>query len=231
MCERSVHSSPMGIDAVVFDWGGVLAGGVSRDLAEVEQRLGVPAGSLPGLMGMHPCDTDVENLWHMRELGRATSLEWAKWYSERIAAAGGAPLLTPEQMVATEATIFNPPQNTIVLDTVRQLHLDGYKLAICTNNFTEIGDVWRTGLPLDLFDAVVVSCEIGCRKPDAEMFDHVADRLGVDPESVVLVDDFEANVDGARRAGWHGLLVGSDHAAAMAALTALLDEHPRPAHP
>ena len=231
MCAPPGHSALMGIDAVVFDWGGVLAGGVSRDVAEVEQRLGVPAGSLPGLMGMHPCDTDIDNLWHMRELGRATSLEWARWYAERLTAAGGAPLLTPEQMVATEATIFNPPHNTIVLDVVRQLHLDGYQLAICTNNFAEIGKVWREGLPLDLFDAVVVSCEIGLRKPDAEMFNHVTDRLGVDPGSVVLVDDFEANVDGARRAGWHGILVGSDHAAAMTALAALLAEHPRSSHP
>ncbi len=221
----------MGIDVVVFDWGGVLAGGVSRDLAEVEQRLGVPAGSLPGLMGMHPCDTDFDNLWHMRELGRATSLEWAQWYSERLTAAGGAALLTPEQMVATEATIFSPPQNTVVLDAVRQLHVDGYQLAICTNNFAEIGDVWRKGLPLDLFDAVVVSCEIGLRKPDADMFNHVTDRLGVDQGSVVLVDDFEANVEGARRAGWHAILVGSDHAAAMTALAALLAEHPRSVHP
>jgi len=216
----------MGIDAVVFDWGGVLAGGVGRDLAEVEQRIGVPAGSLPGLMGMHPCDTDTDNLWHMRELGRATSLEWANWYAKRLTAAGGVPLLTPEQMAAAEAVMFSVPQNTVVLDAVRQLHLDGYKLAICTNNFTEIGDVWREGLPLDLFDAVVVSCEIGVRKPDAEMFDHVTERLGVDPASTVLVDDFEANVDGARRAGWHGILVGSDHEAAMAALAALLAEHP-----
>jgi len=215
----------MGIDAVVFDWGGVLAGSVGRDLAEVEQRLGVPAGSLPGLMGMHPCDTDVDNLWHLRELGRATSLEWAQWYAERLAAAGGVALFTPEQMVAAEAVRFSLPQNTVVLDTVHRLHLDGYQLAICTNNFAELGDVWRAGLPLDLFDAVVVSCEIGCRKPDAEMFNHVTDRLGVNPGSVVLVDDFEGNVEGARRAGWHAILVGSDHAAAMTALAALLAEH------
>ena len=129
----------MPIDAVVFDWGGVLAGGVSRDPGEIEQRLGVPAGSLPGLMGMHPCETDTDNLWHMRELGRATSLEWAHWYSARLRAAGGVPLFTPEQMVATEAVMFCQPQNTVVLDTVRQLHTDGYKLAICTNNWTEIG--------------------------------------------------------------------------------------------
>ena len=128
-------------------------------------------------------------------------------------------------MVASESVRFSLPPNTVVLDAVRQLHLDGYKLAICTNNFTELGDVWRAGLPLDLFDAVVVSCEIGCRKPDAEMFNHVTDRLGVNPGSVVLVDDFEANVEGARRVGWHGILVGSDHAAAMTALAALLAAH------
>ena len=123
--------------------------------------------------------------------------------------------------------MFCQPPNTVVLDTVRQLRTNGYKLAICTNNWAEIGAAWREGLPLELFDAVVVSCEIGLRKPDVEMFDHVADRLGVDPDSVVLLDDFEANVDGARRAGWHGILVGSDHAAAMTALADLLAENPR----
>jgi putative hydrolase of the HAD superfamily len=215
------------IEAVVFDWGGVLAGGASRDLGGIEERLGVPVGSLPGLMGMHPCETDAENLWHLRELGCATSLEWAHWYSARLRAAGGVPLGTPEQMVANEAALFCQPQNTVVLDTVHQLHTDGYKLAICTNNWAEIGDAWRDGLPLELFDAVVVSCEIGARKPDAEMFNHVTERLGVTPERVVLVDDFEANVDGAQRVGWHGILVGADHSSAMTSLAALLAEHPR----
>ena len=228
---RWEHCALMGIEAVVFDWGGVLAGGATQDLGEVEQRLGVPPGSLPGLMGMHPCETDPDNVWHKRELGRATSLEWAQWYVGRLRAVGGVPLLTPEQMVAGEALRFSLPQNTVVLDTVRRLHLDGYKLAICTNNFAEIGDVWRRDLPLDLFDAVVVSCEIGIRKPDAEMFDHVTDRLGVDPHSVVLVDDFEPNVNAARLAGWQGIHVTSDHAAAMAVLAALVAEHPRDTRP
>ena len=221
----------MAIEAVVFDWGGVLAGALGRDTAEIEQRLGVRPGSLPELMGMKPCATDRENLWHMRELGGATALEWANWYTARLLAAGGVPLLTPEQMVATEAVRFGLPQNTVVLEAVRQLHRDGYQLAICTNNFTEVGAVWREGLPLDLFDAVVVSCEIGFRKPDIEMFNHVTDRLGVDPGSVVLVDDFEGNVEGARRAGWHAIHVDSDHTAAMTALAALLAEHASKAHP
>jgi putative hydrolase of the HAD superfamily len=217
----------MGIEAVVFDWGGVLAGGIGGDyMADVEQRLGVPPGSLLGLMGLHPYETDVDNLWHMREVGRATCLEWARWYSERITAAGGVPLLTPEAMMATEAARFALPQNAVVIDAVHRLHSVGYKLAICTNNFAEIGDVWREGLPLDLFDAVVVSCEIGIRKPDAEMFAEVTRRLGVDPGSTLLLDDIAANVDGARSAGWHAILVGSDHTVAMTALATALAAYP-----
>jgi putative hydrolase of the HAD superfamily len=217
----------MRIEAVVFDWGGVLAGGGAGggQMSDVEQRLGVPSGSLRGLLGMHPYETDTDNVWHMRELGRATALDWAHWYSARITAAGGVPLLAPEAMVAAEAARFTLPRNEVVIDAVRRLHAAGYKLAICTNNFVEIGDVWRDGLPLDLFDAVVVSCEIGVRKPDPEMFDHVTDRLGVEPGATLLVDDIAANVDGARKAGWHAILVEADHTEAMSALAAILAEH------
>jgi len=35
-------------------------------------------------------------------------------------------------------------------------------------------------------------------------------------------DDIEANLAAARRAGWHAILVESDHAAAMSALSAAL---------
>ena len=87
----------------------------------------------------HRCREPV----HLRVLGRATSLEWAHWYSARLRAAGGIPLLTPEQMVATEAVMFCQPPNTVVLDTVRQLRTNGYKLTICTNNWAEIGAAWR----------------------------------------------------------------------------------------
>ena len=75
---------------------------------------------------------------------------------------------------------------------------------------------------MELFDAVVVSCEIGLRKPDAAMFDHVTTALGVTPGSTVLLDDLEGNVDGARAAGWHAVLVGADRTAAIAELDRLL---------
>jgi putative hydrolase of the HAD superfamily len=210
------------IQAVVFDWGGVLAGDVSTGFAEVEERLGLPPGSMPGIVGMHPCETQAENLWHLRELGRATAAEWAQWYCDRVVAAGG-PAIPPGVLVESERARFAAlPVNEPVLEVVHSLHDSGYRLAVCTNNFTEVGDAWRTALPMELFDAVVVSCEVGLRKPDPAMYACVTDQLGVPPAATVLLDDLPGNVDGATAVGWHGILVGADRGAALRELTALL---------
>jgi HAD superfamily hydrolase (TIGR01509 family) len=46
-----------------------------------------------------------------------------------------------------------------------------------------------------------VSCCMGLRKPDPEVYDHVVEALGVEPETCLFVDDRESNVEGAREAG------------------------------
>jgi len=211
----------MGVEAIVFDWGGVLAGDVSTGFADLEELVGVPAGSMPQLLGLHPCETDTANLWHRRELGRATALEWAQWWCDRVHAAGGLSI-PPEPIVALESDRFSIDPNAVVIAAARRWKAAGYRLAVCTNNFAELGSVWRKRLPMDLFDAVVVSCEIGARKPDPEMYAHVTEALDVAPSATVLLDDFAGNIDGARAVGWHGILVSSDHAAAVAEVDSLL---------
>ena len=211
----------MRIEAVVFDWGGVLAGNVADRAAEVEQRFGLAAGSLPALLGLDPYDTDLTNMWHRRELGQATALEWAQWYSARLAAAGG-PTVQAEMLVASERDRFTVTPNRPILDALPRLKDAGYRLAICTNNFLETRDFWQAGLPLDLFDAIVVSCDLGVRKPDPEMFEHVSDALQTHAEAIVLLDDLPANIAGARRAGWHTVLVGADPQEAIEELDRLL---------
>ena len=171
----------MKIEAVVFDWGGVLAGNVADRAAEVEHRLGLAPGSLPALVGLDPYETDLTNMWHRRELGQATALEWAQWYSARLAAAGG-PTVPAEMLVATERDRFTLTPNQLILDALPRLKNAGYRLAICTNNFLETRDFWQAGLPLHLFDAVVVSCDLGVRKPDPEMYEHVSGALQIQAE-------------------------------------------------
>lgn len=52
-----------------------------------------------------------------------------------------------------------------------------------------------------LFDVCFLSHEMGLVKPDGELFERVVESLGVQPESIVFLDDNEANVRAARDAG------------------------------
>lgn len=54
---------------------------------------------------------------------------------------------------------------------------------------------------LDAFEMLVFSAEVGMRKPDPKVFQHVLDLLGADPEEVVFIDDFAENIQAARRLG------------------------------
>jgi len=52
------------------------------------------------------------------------------------------------------------------------------------------------------FDALFFSCHLGVRKPDVAFFEVVSAQIGEPPGQLLFIDDHEANVDGARAAGW-----------------------------
>ncbi|WP_052082984.1 MULTISPECIES: hypothetical protein [Nocardiaceae] len=60
------------------------------------------------------------------------------------------------------------------------------------------------------FDHIALSCDLGFRKPDREMFDHLSVISGVPREGSILVDDLNGNVTGARDAGWNSFLFTGD---------------------
>jgi FMN phosphatase YigB (HAD superfamily) len=73
--------------------------------------------------------------------------------------------------------------------------------AIHSGHFlTQFADV------LSHFDSLVLSHEIGTRKPDAEFFLHCHQLADAHPAECVFVDDLPKNIDGARAVGFHGIL-------------------------
>jgi putative hydrolase of the HAD superfamily len=52
-----------------------------------------------------------------------------------------------------------------------------------------------------VFDGIVISGEVGMRKPDIEIFIHAAEVIGVEPARCVFVDDTAENFLGAEEAG------------------------------
>ena len=52
-----------------------------------------------------------------------------------------------------------------------------------------------------LFDATIISGEVGMIKPHQEIYVYACEQLGVDASEAVFVDDTETNCEGARQAG------------------------------
>ena len=81
---------------------------------------------------------------------------------------------------------------------------------------------WRKLVPVgEMFDDLVLSFEVGCRKPEAAIFELAAGRAGVDPGECVLIDDLAVNCAGAIAAGWQAIHF-TDTDKAVAELDAML---------
>jgi epoxide hydrolase-like predicted phosphatase len=79
----------------------------------------------------------------------------------------------------------------------------GVRTGLITNS-------WGMGIyeraPLDLFDATVISGDVGLHKPQPEIYRLGAERIGVAPERCVFVDDLRENVAGAEAVGMTAIL-------------------------
>jgi putative hydrolase of the HAD superfamily len=81
---------------------------------------------------------------------------------------------------------------------------------------------------LEFFDAVVISWDLGCAKPDPRLFQQAARQLRLDPAHILHVgDDEEDDFHGARAGGFQARLLdrrnSGNHGESIAALTEILE--------
>ncbi len=74
-----------------------------------------------------------------------------------------------------------------------------------------------------LFDAIVLSGEVGVMKPDPCIYQIALERLEVKAEQAAFIDDFQHNIDGAQAVGMHGIHFRNPEQL-VADLEALLDD-------
>lgn len=115
--------------------------------------------------------------------------------------------LQPDEVekIARQRHIRNKP----LIDFVRSLR-PHCKTALLSNvGQNVIETLFTPGELARLFDAVVLSWELGTGKPYPEIYELTASRLGLQPEECVMIDDLPRNVEGAELAGMKGLLYSS----------------------
>jgi epoxide hydrolase-like predicted phosphatase len=202
--------SPMTIDAVVFDIGGVLeltpATGWERRWAdelglegeEFERRLG-PLWS-PGALGHQTLEaielqTAEEFGLDRDQLARLTDDIWAEYLGTlNVVLAGYFAALRPR-----------------------------FRTGILSNSLVGAREREQAAYGLeDMCDVIVYSHEEGVAKPDPRSYELVCARLDREPQRTVFVDDKQSCVDGARAAGLHAIRFVSNEQT-IAALDALLN--------
>jgi putative hydrolase of the HAD superfamily len=89
-----------------------------------------------------------------------------------------------------------------MVELMRELQGRGLRMALLTNNVREWEPRWRSMVPIDeIFELVVDSAFVGCRKPEPRIYEILLERLGVEPAGCLFVDDVEVNCEAARELG------------------------------
>jgi putative hydrolase of the HAD superfamily len=132
-----------------------------------------------------------------------------------------AALLEVESERLIERLIGGMAPDEAMLDGVRAARRAGVRTGLLSNSWGS-ATAYDPELLEELFDAWVISSEVGLRKPDPAIYELAADRLGLPPTACVFVDDLPGNLKPARALGMATVLHRGDAAATLAELDALL---------
>jgi putative hydrolase of the HAD superfamily len=192
-----VETAPMTRTAVLIDFGGV----ITTSVLQAFEQFGELLGAAPGLMlDLLSHDTTARKLLVEHECGRIDADAFDQGFAERLVAHGV--VVQPERLSARMQAGLRRDDNTVRL--IEDLRATGIPIALVSNAF---GRDCYAGFDLDaLVDVVVISSEIGVRKPSRKIYAIACERLGIDPHQAVMVDDLQQNLDGAARLGIAGVL-------------------------
>ena len=191
------------VRAVVLDFGGVLISPITTLIAEVAAWHDVSmVEMLDVLMGPRESSTS-DHPWHRAERGELAIAELQREVSP-FASAAGLTLRGDEydRLLCGEFTV-----HAEIIDRIVRLRDEGYRLGLLTNSFIEFRDHIESHIDFALFDVVVDSSEVGHRKPEPAIYELTTSMLGVPASEILYLDDFAANIEGAKAAGWRTIHV------------------------
>lgn len=183
----------MSIRAVIFDFGGVLSRTEDRSKhRQWEQQLGLSKGELPWIV--FNSETAI-----LASLGQATVADIWQGVADRFG-------LSADEVRRLERDFwFHELLDGELVAFLASLR-PRYKTAILSNAFPDARDIFVGRHGLDkVVDELIISAEVGMKKPDARIYQLAAERLGVQPQEAVFVDDWDKSVEGAHAASMYAV--------------------------
>jgi putative hydrolase of the HAD superfamily len=213
-------ATPAGLRGVITDWGGVLTNPIAEAVnawleLELIDRHGYQEVMRPWVVRAYDGSID-DNPVHRLERGDGDPAEFERELAARLRRTDGAAVQADGLLSRMFAATVTVPA---MYDLMRSLRAGGIRTCLLSNSWGN-NDYPRDAFP-ELFDAWVISAEVGMRKPEERIFRHAASLLGLPPSQCVFIDDIEANVAAATALGMAGVH-HRDPAATTAAIADLL---------
>jgi len=175
-------------DGLLIDFGGVLTSNVFESFAAFCRAEGLDPDTVRDRFMQ---DRAARDLLGELEEGRISNTDFETRFAPMIGAA------EPEGLIAR---LFAGMQHDeAMFDAVAAARRAGIRTGLVSNSWGEEG-YDRTRFD-ELFDVLVISGELGVRKPAPEIYALAAERLGRPPERCVFVDDLPGNLKPAREIG------------------------------
>jgi putative hydrolase of the HAD superfamily len=189
--------------ALLVDYGGVLTSSLPDAMSSWCEVDGIELPEFQRVMrewlGATYGEEAEANPVHALERGELSIPHFEQRLADRLRTRDGRPVVA-EGLLTRMFAGFSRVQPMV--DVVRRVRRSGVRTGLLSNSW---------GLDYDradwdeLFDAVVISGEVGMRKPEPEIYLHAAAALDVDPAECVFVDDLGPNVKGAVAVGMVGI--------------------------
>jgi putative hydrolase of the HAD superfamily len=190
---------------VITDWGGVMTNPIAETVDIWLTAEGIDKGSYRTIMRQWVAEayeaTHGENPIHALERGESSHVEFEVALASQLVREDG-------QAVASAGLLARMFGGSVLdlamIDLFRGLHSSGVPTGLLSNSWGDDG--YPRDLFPEMFDAVVISAEVGMRKPEPRIFLHAAGLLGLRPDECVFIDDVNANVLAAERVGFTAVL-------------------------
>lgn len=189
--------------ALVVDYGGVLTTDLVTSMGAYCEADGVDLAdfgrAMRELLGPQAAAEAAVNPVHALERGEMAVPAFERALAARLPTRGGGPVRAEGLL---ERMFAGFREEAVMVDVVRRARGAGIATALLSNSWgmDYADEEWPA-----LFDATVISGEVGMRKPDPEIYLLTAERLGLPPSACVMVDDLPPNVRGAAAAGMVGV--------------------------
>ena len=187
------------VRGLVVDYGGVLTVSLESSVRAWADRDAVDLADFGRLLREWLGNTAGDNPVHDLETGRMPPAQFERILADRLRGLTGGRVEAAGLLTRMFQHLTPEPG---MLDVVRRARAQGIRTALLSNS-------WGNSYPRehweDVFEVVVISGEVGMRKPDPDIYVHTAGLLGLQPSECVFVDDLPHNVAGAVAVGMVGV--------------------------